>query len=78
MGLIVKIVQKATISSIEKAIYEEEREKLTQKYVKMSKAFNFIFERLIFVFGLLIMFLSVFAIMLQTTDMSADSTLVSK
>lgn len=46
--------------------------------MKWTKVFNFIFERLVFIFGFLLMFLTIFAIMIQASDMSGDYWIVSK
>lgn len=40
--------------------------------------FNFVFERIFFLFGMMLFFLIIFALLLQLSDMSADYTLMSK
>ena len=57
---------------------DEDSIKNEEKWEKTTKIFNFIFERILFVVGFLCMFLVIFALMINLTDMSADYTLVSK
>lgn len=63
---------------IGKFSHEEEEAKNEDKFKRVTTVYNFVFERILFVVGFMCMFLVVFALMLQLTDMSSDYTLMSK
>ena len=77
--LIAKIIQNYQIRKMnDHRLDFEDTSKHETKAHKATLVFNFVFERLLYLFGLMLYFLIVFALMVQLSDMSADYTLISK
>ena len=77
--LIAKLIQNYQIRRMnDHRLDFEDTSKHETKAHKATLVFNFAFERLFYLFGIMVYFLVVFALMLQLSDMSADYTLISK
>jgi uncharacterized protein YqhQ len=61
-----------------KFIEESDEIKNEEKWAVTTKVFNFAFERILFLVAFMCMFLVVFALMLQLTDMNSKYTIMSK
>lgn len=65
-------------NQVGKFMDHSEEMKNQEKWDKTTKIFNFLFERILFLVAFMCMFLIVFALMLQMTDMQAKYRMVSK
>jgi len=61
-----------------KFVEEDDEIKNEQKWAKTTKIFNFTFERILFLIAFMCMFLIIFALMIQLTDMGARYSIMSK
>ena len=75
---ILKAKQNYHESRIGKFTHDEDELKNQEKFAKTTKIYNFIFERILFLVVFMSMFLVVFALMLQLSDMSGDYWIMSK
>ena len=77
--LIAKLIQNYQIKRMNNSSLDyEESTKHETKAHRATLVFNFAFERLFYLIGMMVYFLVIFALMLQLSDMSSDYTLISK
>lgn len=75
---ILKAKQQYHENKIGKFTHDEDEIKNQHKFAKTTKIYNFIFERILFLTVFMSMYLIVFSLMLQLSDMSGDYWLMSK
>lgn len=76
--LVLKLKQYYHMKKIGTFVEEEDERKNHGKLAQTTKIYHFVFERILFIVAFMCMFLIVFALMLQLTDMSSDYILMSK